>query len=128
MGKTGATFLLMKINPILDEQVEAQIENELANESPQLEKINDWLDVVFRDPALKFGLKFFQNSERAKLKMREREGKIEIYCLSRSKWLRAKPEEVVRQLFLVYVRDSMFYPMERVGVEWPMQMGEDAEK
>ncbi len=118
----------MKINPILDEKVEAEIEAALKNESPRLETINDYLDRIFRDPTLKFGLKFFQNAEREKLKLREVGDKLEIFCLNRKKWLRAKPEEVVRQLFLLYVRDSLFYPMERVGVEWPMQMGEDAEK
>ncbi len=100
----------MKINPILDKQVEAEIAAEIAAaleaESPELEGINAQLDRIFRDPALKF----FQNSEREKLKLRENGAHLEIYCLNRKKWLRAKPEEVVRQLFLVYVRDSLFYP------------------
>ena len=59
---------------------------------------------------------------------RELGGQIEIKCLSRVKWLRAKPEEVVRQMFLVWIRDTLGYKLSRVGVEWPLQMGENAEK
>lgn len=41
----------MKINPILDEQVEAEIDAALEAESPALEGINAQLDRIFRDPA-----------------------------------------------------------------------------
>lgn len=92
---------------------------------PQLELI----DRVFRDPATKQGLKFFTGGERDRLKLRELgEGKVEIYCPKRERWFRAKPEEVVRQMFLVYVQETLGYPLRRVLVEWPIQMGEDAEK
>lgn len=87
------------------------------------------LDRVFRDPNTKQGLKFFVRGERAKIQLRLAEDdKIDIYCAKREKWLRAKPEEVVRQLFLVWVGDTLKYSLKRVLVEWPMQMGEDAEK
>lgn len=90
---------------------------------------NDLLDRVFRDPSVRQGLKFFTKGERNKIKLRETaEGKVEVYCAKREKWLRAKPEEVVRQLFLVWVQDSLKYPLRRILVEWSIQMGEDAEK
>src|SRR5579863_7189367 len=89
----------------------------------------DLLDRVFRDPATKQGLKFFVNRERAKIKLRLAPGdRIEIHCSKRERWLRARPEEVVRQMFLVWVQVSLKYPLRRVDVEWPIQMGEDAEK
>lgn len=86
------------------------------------------LDAVFRDPSLKYGLKFFEKGEREKVKLREQESKIEIWCSKRERWLRAEPEEVVRQLFLVWIQEMLKYPMRRINVEWPVQTGEDEEK
>ncbi|HSV94655.1 MAG TPA: type I restriction enzyme HsdR N-terminal domain-containing protein, partial [Spirochaetia bacterium] len=42
--------------------------------------------------------------------------------------LRAKPEEVVRQLFLLWIIKTLKYPLTNIEVEWPIQMGEDSEK
>lgn len=89
-------------------------------------KINELLNVIFHNQ--KHGLRFFEKNERAKLKLREQEEKIEIWCFKREKWLRAKPEEVVRQLFLVWIQDTLGYPLSQIKVEWGIQMGEDAEK
>lgn len=86
------------------------------------------LDAVFRDPSLKYGLKFFEKDERSKIKLRENEDKIEIWCAKRERWLRAKPEEVVRQMFLVWIQDNLEYPLSQIGVEWSIQMGQNAEK
>jgi len=86
----------------------------------------DLINTVFQNQ--KHGLRFFQKNERGRLKLRELEGKIEIWCFKREKWLRAKPEELVRQLFVIWIQDTLGYPLTRVGVEWPMQMGEDADK
>jgi len=90
---------------------------------------SELLDRIFRDPSIKQGLKFFVKGERNRLSIREsEEGKVEIYCAKREKWLRAKPEEVVRQLFLVWIQDTLKYPLSEVKVEWAVQMGENAEK
>src|SRR5437879_11407621 len=87
------------------------------------------LDQVFRDPSVKQGLRFFTKGERNRIKLRESaDERVEIWCAKRERWLRAKPEEVVRQLFLVWVQETLKYPLTRLDVEWPMQMGEDAEK
>jgi type I restriction enzyme M protein len=86
------------------------------------------LDRVFRDTRIQQGLKFFVKGERNKIKLRVEEDKVEIWCVKREKWLRAKPEEVIRQLFLVWVQDTLKYPLRRIQVEWAIQMGEDAEK
>ncbi len=119
---------MTKINAVQDLQADVQTDLELANETPKREHINALLDIVFRDPTLKFGLKFFEAQERDGLVLREQNGKVEIKCLSRNKWLRAKPEEVVRQMFLVWIRDTLGYKLARVGVEWALQMGEDTQK
>jgi type I restriction enzyme M protein len=86
------------------------------------------LDAVFRDPSIKYGLKFFEKGERNRIQLRENESKIEIFCVKRERWLRAKPEEVVRQIFLIWIQETLKYPLKRVEVERAMQMGEDAEK
>ena len=89
---------------------------------------NVLLDRVFRDPAIKQGLQYFTKGERNQVQLREEDGKIDIWCTKRAKWLRAKPEEVVRQMFLVWVQETLKYPLKRVQVEWAIQMGEDEEK
>lgn len=90
---------------------------------------NELLDRIFGDPSSKQGLKFFTKGERNKVKLREaNEDKIEIWCAKRQRWFRARPEEVVRQLFLVWIQETLRYPLVRIQVEWPVQMGEDAEK
>jgi type I restriction enzyme M protein len=90
---------------------------------------NELLDRIFGDPKAKHGLKFFTKGERSRIKLREAgEDKIEIWCAKRERWLRAKPEEVVRQLFLVWIKDTLKYPLARLQVEWAVQMGADAEK
>ncbi len=87
------------------------------------------LDEAFRDPKIKHGLTFFRAGERAELKLRRgASDKPEIFCAKREKWLRAKPEEVVRQLYLIWIQEALKYPMKRIAVEWAVQMGEDAEK
>lgn len=91
-----------------------------------ISKINELLNTVFHNQ--KHGLRFFEKNERTKLRLREQEEKIEIWCSKREKWLRAKPEEVVRQLFLVWIQETLGYSLSQVNVEWAIQMGEDAEK
>lgn len=92
-------------------------------------KKKELLDSVFRDPSTKQGLRFFTSGERAEVRLRlAADDKSEIYCAKRKRWLRAKPEEVVRQMFLVWVVQTLKYPMSRIQVEWPIQMGEDSQK
>jgi len=59
---------------------------------------------------------------------RAESGKVEIWCAKRERWYRAKPEEVVRQLFLVWVQQTLKYPLRRVLVEWAIRMGSEEEK
>lgn len=92
-------------------------------------KRNELLDQIFKNPKIKHSLKFFSNVERNKLKLKDLgDGKIDIWCSKRAKWYRAKPEEVVRQLFLIWIQDFLKYSLDRVLVEWSIQMGSDSEK
>lgn len=75
------------------------------------------IDAIFRDPSLKYGLKFFERGERNRIRLRENEDKIEIWCAKRERWLRAKPEETVWQMFLVWIQETLRYPLNRVAVK-----------
>ncbi|MFJ4173084.1 N-6 DNA methylase [Microbacterium sp. NPDC089696] len=74
------------------------------------------------------GTRFFTEERLQQLKLRENAGVLQILCLKRQRWLRAKPEEVVRQLYLLSVVNDLGYGLNRIAVEWPIQMGSDAEK
>jgi type I restriction enzyme M protein len=101
----------------------------MASTSPSGTPSNsELLDLVFLDPSIKHGLKFFNQSHKDKLQLRLTNSKVEVLCFKRQKWLKARPEEVVRQLFLIWIQENLKYPLSRVGVEWPLQIGEDAEK
>ena len=46
-----------------------------------------------------------------------------VFCRIRQRWLKFKPEEVVRQMMLNRLMDSMGYLDTHIGVEVPIQMG-----
>src|SRR5688500_7503652 len=74
------------------------------------------------------GSRFFSPEVLAAIKLRRRGDALQVYCSKRQRWLKAKPEEVVRQLFLRWVVDDLSYPLSRIAVEWPIQMGSDEER
>lgn len=93
------------------------------------------IDEIFGHPEIKHGLTVFDSSELRGLNLlnkidifKREDGKIVIKCLKRQKELIAKPEEIVRQLFLVYVRDYLGYHLNQVIVEETIQMGADDSK
>ena len=61
-------------------------------------------------------------------RLEERNGKIQVRCLVRDKWLAAKPEEVVRQLWLEHLVRHYKYPVSRLAVEVPVTFGRDSSK
>src|SRR5437016_12448532 len=106
-----------------------QAPSETGAVAPDQPPPDELLDRVFRDPSMKQGLRVFASGERNKIKLRlTADDKVEIWCLKREKWLRARPEEVIRQMFLVWAQDTLKYPLNRILVEWPIQMGQDEEK
>jgi len=94
------------------------------------------IDQIFGEPEIKHGLKVFNGPELQGLNLlnkiniyrRQKDDKIVIKCLKRNREIIAKPEEIVRQLFLVYIRDYLGYPIGQVDVEVPIQMGSDDSK
>ncbi|MBR1809679.1 MAG: type I restriction enzyme HsdR N-terminal domain-containing protein [Paludibacteraceae bacterium] len=52
------------------------------------------------------------------------DGKEQILCEWRHKFVRLTPEEWVRQYFLHYMVDDLGYPQARIAVEHPIQVGE----
>lgn len=58
----------------------------------------------------------------------DKNGKTYIKCLSRSKDIIAKPEELVRQLWLYRLINHYGYPKERIAVEYPITFGRDSSK
>jgi type I restriction enzyme M protein len=87
------------------------------------------LDIVFREKKGTQGLKLFPNKYLRQLQLQEgQSGNIEIYCFKRKRWLRARPEEVIRQLFLLWIPEILQYQLDQIEVEWSIQIGSDAEK
>ncbi|MFA5782913.1 MAG: type I restriction enzyme HsdR N-terminal domain-containing protein, partial [Bacteroidales bacterium] len=94
------------------------------------------IDEIFGDSSIKHGLTVFNAPEMQSLNLfenlniykRNADDKIVVKCLKRSKEIIAKPEEIVRQLFLIYVRDFLNYPLNQVNVEEKIVMGVDDSK
>ena len=94
------------------------------------------IDEIFGAPDIKHGLNVFNQPEITSLNLidqidiykRDKDDKIVVKCIKRNKEIIAKPEEIVRQLFLIYVKDFLKYPLNQVKVEEPIQMGSDDSK
>lgn len=52
------------------------------------------------------------------------EGKQQIFCVVRKKWVLLTPEEWVRQNLLSYMRQELQYPLSLIAVEKQVQLGE----
>jgi hypothetical protein len=57
-------------------------------------------------------------------RIRNANGSNEVFCIVRKKWLKASPEEWVRQNFLIYLNDTLGYPLSIMAVEKTIQVGE----
>lgn len=94
------------------------------------------IDEIFGDPSVKHGLNIFNSPDikdlkfigKIKIYKRKDDNKVMIHCFKRQKEFVAKPEEIVRQLFLLYIAEHLNYPLAQVGVEIPIQEGVDASK
>lgn len=58
----------------------------------------------------------------------EKNGKQYLKCLVRGKDIQAKPEEIVRQLWLHRLINHYGYPASRLSVEYPITFGRDSSK
>jgi len=94
-------------------------------------------DLVFKDSSVKYGLQefpkdifgrisfFVKEKDRVYLKCLKREKDIFVYDKVKKS---GKPEEIIRQLFLIYIRDYLKYPLNQISVEEPIQMASDDSK
>lgn len=88
------------------------------------EKNNDEiLDLIFKSTEIKYGLKIFDPKEIKKLEFKEEKNKIYIKCLKRERYILANPEEVIRQLSILKLRDNLNYSLSVIDVEVPVKMG-----
>ena len=55
--------------------------------------------------------------------IRTQDGKAQVFCDWRRKFVRLTPEEEIRQTFLHYLTDDRHYPKNRIAVEHPIQVG-----
>jgi len=101
----------------------------------QIKTTREILDAIFKDPQVKYGLREF-----SKLKIEEvisifekEKGKFYLHCLKRDKDLlvydknknTSKPEEIIRQLWLVRLIKDYRYPLQRIEVEKDVRFGRE---
>ena len=89
----------------------------------------DVMDAL-KSPGLLHSLTFVTEQETDALEARTRgkNGKAYVRCLVRDKDVLAKPEEVVRQLWLHRLTKGYGYPLGRIKVEVPITFGRDTSK
>lgn len=94
-------------------------------------------DLVFKDTSVKYGLQEFPKDVFKGINaFRKEDGRFYVRCLKRKRDIfvydenkkTGKPEEIIRQLFLIHIRDYLKYPLTQVNVEEPIQMGSDDSK
>ena len=104
------------------------------NYKPLKEKVDtdEILDMVFKDSSVKHGLQEFSKDILKRINAFEKEdGKFYVRCLKRGKDILiydrnkkiGKPEEVIRQLWLVKLTQEYEYPLDRIEVEKSVQFG-----
>ena len=77
-----------------------------------------------------FSLDLFspENVSAVQAAVTERSGRHYIRCRVRAKDVAAKPEEVIRQLWLYRLEHHYRYPVDRLSVEYPITFGRDSSK
>lgn len=106
-------------------------------EKVEIDKI---LGLVFKDQEIKLEqLEEFKDIEVDEIKERikeKKEGRFYIKCFVRDRDIMvysqqsgsAQPEEIIRQLFINKLTDYYSYPLDRIGVEEPVQFGRERTK
>ena len=84
---------------------------------------------VFSAPEVKHGLSLFGANELEAVEklLTEKEGKLFIHCQIKDKYKVAKPEEIVRQLWIHRLLTEYGYPKERLDVERIIYFGSRVE-
>ena len=83
------------------------------------------LDRIFKDPEVKHGLSLFTADELDAIEnlLVDKDGKFYIRCQVKDKYKIAKPEEIVREVFIDQLLHEYNYPKERIDVERVVYFG-----
>ena len=83
------------------------------------------LDRIFKDPEVKHGLSLFTADELEAIEnlLVDKDGRFYIPCQIKDKYKVAKPEEIVRQVFIHQLLHEYKYPKERIDVERVVYFG-----
>ncbi|MDO8734981.1 MAG: type I restriction enzyme HsdR N-terminal domain-containing protein, partial [Elusimicrobiota bacterium] len=86
------------------------------------------LDLIFKDSEAKYELKEFSKKDIEALNISEESNKYYVSCPVSEKKKVAKPEEIIRQLWINKLTKEYGYPLERIEVEYPVWFGSGVEK
>jgi len=83
------------------------------------------LDRIFKDPEVKHGLSLFTAEELEAIEklLVDKDGRFYITCQIKDKYKVAKPEEIVRQIFIHQLLHEYNYPKDRIDVERVVYFG-----
>lgn len=84
---------------------------------------NFTIDDIFKSPEVKHSLKLFNKKDLDAIKLFEKNGKPYLVCFGSDIERPAKPEEIVRQLFIRKLIQEYSYPKQRIGVEKEVWFG-----
>ena len=112
----------------------SKITYEIKKEEVKTEEI---LDLVFKDSSIKHGLQEFSGNILKKVRaFQKEEGRFYVRCLKRDRDIfiydqnkkMGKPEEIIRQLWLIKLTQEYKYPIERIEVEKSVQFGREVQE
>jgi type I restriction enzyme M protein len=88
------------------------------------------IDDIFRDPKVSHRLNIFPPEHVANLNAQlfDKRGKPYLKCYASGKERPAKPEEIVRQLWIRRLSEHYGYPLSQINVEVPITFGRDTSK
>ncbi|MDW8034660.1 MAG: type I restriction enzyme HsdR N-terminal domain-containing protein, partial [Nitrososphaerota archaeon] len=97
----------------------------LGKEGSNIQTNNLKINKIFSSQDVKHGITLFDQSEIGKIEglIQERDGKFYIKCQIKEKLKPAKPEEIVRQLWIYRLLNEYNYPKERIDVERVIYFG-----
>jgi len=85
---------------------------------------------IFRDEKTAYALSQFDSDAIKEIEaaLFDKNGKAYLKCLATGKERQAKPEEVVRQLWIQRLTKHYQYPVSRLNIEYPITFGRDTSK
>lgn len=85
---------------------------------------------IFKDANIRNSLTQFTGAhlDRLETSLFDKNGKPALRCIATGKDKLAKPEEIIRQLWLLELTESYGYPLSRIQIEYPITFGRDTSK